>query len=116
MKKIPAVFLALIMLFTTACGVQQTPVTGTATPTPETETPEARDMQTVLARLLPIGTAHGLSFLNSFIIYPNATLIIRHLLLILCMSSHDSNFFCARAAAIPSMNSQFNVMISFALR
>ena len=41
MKKIPAVCLALTMLFTTACGVQQTPVTGTATPTPETETPEA---------------------------------------------------------------------------
>lgn len=41
MKKIPAVFLALTMLFTTACGVQQTPVTGTATPTPEPETPEA---------------------------------------------------------------------------
>lgn len=41
MKKIPAVFLALTMLFTTACGVQQTPVTGTATPTPEPGTPEA---------------------------------------------------------------------------
>ena len=41
MKKIPAVCLALTMLFTTACGVQQTPVTGTATPTPETGTPEA---------------------------------------------------------------------------
>lgn len=41
MKKIPAVCLALTMLFTTACGVQQTPVTGTATPTPEPGTPEA---------------------------------------------------------------------------
>ena len=41
MKKIPAVCLALTMLFTTACGVQQTPVAGTATPTPEPETPEA---------------------------------------------------------------------------
>lgn len=41
MKKIPAVFLALTMLFTTACRVQQTPVTGTATPTPEPGTPEA---------------------------------------------------------------------------
>ena len=41
MKKIPAVCLALTMLFTTACGVQQTPVTGTATPTPEPRTPEA---------------------------------------------------------------------------
>lgn len=41
MKKIPAVFLALTMLFTTACGVQQTPVTGTATPTPAPGTPEA---------------------------------------------------------------------------
>lgn len=41
MKKIPAVCLALTMLFTTACGVQQTPVTGTATPTPEPSTPEA---------------------------------------------------------------------------
>lgn len=41
MKKIPAVFLALTMLFTTACGVQQTPVAGTATPTPVTGTPEA---------------------------------------------------------------------------
>lgn len=41
MKKVPAVFLALTMLFTAACGVQQTPVTGTATPTPEPGTPEA---------------------------------------------------------------------------
>lgn len=41
MKKMPAVCLALTMLFTTACGVQQTPVTGTATPTPEPGTPEA---------------------------------------------------------------------------
>ena len=41
MKKIPAVCLALTMLFTTACGVQQTPVTGTATPTPAPGTPEA---------------------------------------------------------------------------
>ena len=41
MKKIPAVCLALTMLFTTACGVQQTPVAGTATPTPEPGTPEA---------------------------------------------------------------------------
>ena len=41
MKKIPAVCLALTMLFTTACGVQQTPVTGTATPAPEPSTPEA---------------------------------------------------------------------------
>lgn len=41
MKKIPAVCLALTMLFTTACGVQQTPVTGTATPTPEPGTTEA---------------------------------------------------------------------------
>ena len=40
MKKIPAVFLALTMLFTTACGVQQTPVTETTVPTPETETHE----------------------------------------------------------------------------
>lgn len=41
MKKMPAVCLALTMLFTTACGVQQTPVTGTATPTPEPGTHEA---------------------------------------------------------------------------
>lgn len=41
MKKIPAVCLALTMLFTTACGVQQTPVTGTATPAPEPGTHEA---------------------------------------------------------------------------
>ena len=41
MKKIPAVFLALTMLFTTACGVQQTPVAGTATPTPEPGTAKA---------------------------------------------------------------------------
>ena len=40
MKKIPAVFLALTMLFTTACGVTTTPVTETTVPTPETETPE----------------------------------------------------------------------------
>lgn len=40
MKKIPAVFLALTMLFTTACGVTTTPVTETTAPTPETETPE----------------------------------------------------------------------------
>ena len=41
MKKIPAVFLALTMLFTTACGVTTTPVTETTVPTPETETPGA---------------------------------------------------------------------------
>ena len=41
MKKMPAVCLALTMLFTTACGVQQTPVTGTATPAPAPGTPEA---------------------------------------------------------------------------
>ncbi|GEM_PF-2762054 len=41
MKKIPAVFLALTMLFTTACGVTTTPVTETTMPTPETETPGA---------------------------------------------------------------------------
>lgn len=40
MKKIPAVFLALTMLFTAACGVTTTPVTETAAPTPETETHE----------------------------------------------------------------------------
>lgn len=40
MKKIPAVFLALTMLFTAACGVTTTPVTETTAPTPETETHE----------------------------------------------------------------------------